>query len=223
MQFYQLVLGETANIKKKQIEAERKKKMQEGLDKIKEVVIAAVVAREEAEKANEAKKKALRRVIADHAYQLEMSGAMLNEIVAMETEVNEREAKAADMAAKLEEQRQLSKRETQDLDGEMEKKKVAVRMRMAETRDKMEKAENKGQHLLVTASHAEKQNVNLKMEIKAMKEEIERIQSTHSRHLKEKNEMWTICSEMRERTHIENQATLNYRSYCKPVLPKQYV
>merc|ERR1719333_436260 len=31
MQFYQLVLGETANIKKKQIEAERKKKMQERL------------------------------------------------------------------------------------------------------------------------------------------------------------------------------------------------
>jgi len=37
MQFYQLVLGETANIRKKQLEAERKKKMQEGIDKIKEL------------------------------------------------------------------------------------------------------------------------------------------------------------------------------------------
>ena len=31
----------------------------------------------------------------------EMSGAMLNEIVAMETEVNESEAKATEMAAKV--------------------------------------------------------------------------------------------------------------------------
>merc|ERR1719259_570309 len=203
MQFYQLVLGETANIKKKQIEAERKKKMQEGLDKIKEMVIAATVAREEAEKANEAKKRTLRRVIEEHAYQLEMSGTMLNTIVAME--VGECEAKAAEMTAKLEEQRQKSKRKTQDLDGEMEKKKVAVRMRMGETRDKMETAENKAQHMLITASHAEKQNVNLKMEIKAMKEEIERIQSTHSRHLKEKNEMWSICSHMQWGTHKYNE------------------
>jgi len=223
MQFYQLVLGETANIKKKQLEAERKKKMQEGIDKIKEVVIAAVVAREDAEKANEAKKRALRKVIAEHAFQLEMSGAILNEIVAMETEVKTFEDKAAALENQLEDQRQETKRETQNQEGEMEKKKIAVRMRMGETRDKMEKAENNAQHLVLTASHAEKQNVNLKMEIKAMKGEIERIQATHSRHLKEKNEMWAICSEMRERTHIDNQATLNYRSYCKPVLPKQYV
>ena len=33
----------------------------------------------------------------------EMSGAMLNEIVAMETEVNESEAKATEMAAKVNE------------------------------------------------------------------------------------------------------------------------
>merc|ERR1719259_233580 len=204
MQFYQLVLGETANIKKKQIEAE-KKKMQEGLDKIKEMVIAATVAREDAEKANEAKKRTLRRVIEEHAYQLEMSGSMLNQIVAMETEVAQSEAKAAEMTAKLQEQRQQSKKATQDLDGEMEKKKIAVRMRMGETRDKMETAENKAQHMLITASHAEKQNVNLKMEIKAMKEEIERIQSTHSRHLKEKNEMWTICSHMQWGTHKYNE------------------
>merc|ERR1712142_432916 len=114
-------------------------------------------------------------------------------------------------------------RETQNLDEKMEKSKIAVRMRMGETRDKMEKSDNNAQHMIVTAKHAEKQNVNLKMEIKAMKEEIERIQATHSRHLREKNEKWAICSEMRERTHTENQATLNYRSYCKPVLPKQYV
>jgi len=222
MQFYQLVLGETANIKKKQIEAERKKMMQEGLDKIKDVVIAAIVAREEAEKANEAKKRALRTVIAEHAYQLEMSGSMLNEIVAMETEVKAYEEKASEAAQRLEDQRRETKRETQNLDEEMEKSKIAVRMRMGETRDKMEKSDNNAQHMIVTAKHAEKQNVNLKMEIRAMKEEIQRIQATHSRHLREKNEMWTICSEMRERTHIENQATLNYRSYCKPVLPKQY-
>jgi len=222
MQFYQLVLGETANIKKKQIEAERKKMMQEGLDKIKDVVIAAIVAREEAEKANEAKKRALRTVIAEHAYQLEMSGSMLNEIVAMETEVKAFEEKASEAAQRLEDQRRETKRETQNLDEEMEKSKIAVRMRMGETRDKMEKSDNNAQHMIVTAKHAEKQNVNLKMEIRAMKEEIQRIQATHSRHLREKNEMWTICSEMRERTHIENQATLNYRSYCKPVLPKQY-
>jgi len=197
--------------------------MQEGIDKIKEVVIAAVVAREEAEKANEAKKKALRNVIAEHAFQLEMSGAMLNEIVAIESEVKAYEDKAAEAAQMLEEQRQETKRASQNLNGEMEKKKIAVRMRMGEIRDKMENSENTAQHLILTAKHAEKQNVNLKMEIKAMKEEIQRIQATHSRHLKEKNEMWTICSEMRERTHIDNQATLNFRSYCKPVLPKQYV
>jgi len=165
----------------------------------------------------------LRKVIAEHAFQLEMSGAILNEIVAMETEVKTFEDKAAALENQLEDQRQETKRETQNQEGEMEKKKIAVRMRMGETRDKMEKAENNAQHLVLTASHAEKQNVNLKMEIKAMKGEIERIQATHSRHLKEKNEMWAICSEMRERTHIDNQATLNYRSYCKPVLPKQYV
>jgi len=105
----------------------------------------------------------------------------------------------------------------------MELQKITVRDKMAETASKMIDAENKAQQLILMAVHGEKQNVNLKMEIKAMKEEIERIQGTHSRHLREKNEKWAICSEMRERTHIENQATLNYRSYCKPVLPKQYV
>merc|ERR1712168_478516 len=110
-------LGETANIKKKQIEAERKNKMQEGIDKIKDVVIAAVVAREEAEKANEAKKKALRNVIAEHAFQLEMSGAMLNEIVAMETEVADIEAKATEATAKLERQRSEIRQEAQGLEG----------------------------------------------------------------------------------------------------------
>merc|ERR1711931_46721 len=125
MQFYQLVLGETANIKKKQEEAERRKMMQEGLDKIKDVVIAAIVAREEAEKANEAKKRALRTVIAEHAYQLEMSGSMLNEIVAMETEVKAYEEKASEAAQRLEDQRRGTKRETQNLDEEMEKSKIA--------------------------------------------------------------------------------------------------
>merc|ERR1712002_1090725 len=69
--------------------------------------------------------------------------------------------------------------------------------------------EKNAQHLVLTASHAEKQNVNLKMEIKAMKGEIERIQATHSRHLKEKNEMWAICS------HLQS-ATFKY--YQKAVL-----
>jgi len=222
MQFYQLVLGETANIKKKQIEAERKKKMQEGIDKIKEVVIAAVVAREEAEKANEAKKKALRRVIAEHAYQLEMSGAILNEIVAMETEVADIEAKATEATAKLEQQRSEIRHEAQGLEGGEEKKKIAVRMQAGAMRDKMEKLENQADHLVITAKHAEKQNIGLKMEIKELKEASARIQATHGRHLREKNEMWTIVSEMREKTHNENQATLNYRSYCKPVLPPQF-
>jgi len=223
MQFYQLVLGETSNIKKKQEEAERRKKMQEGMDKIKEVVCAAVLAREDVEKANEKKKRELRKVIAEHAYQLEMSGSIMHEIVGMQEEVAEFEARAAAAEAKLEEQRQHTKKETQDIDGAMELQKITVRDKMAETASKMIDAENKAQQLILMAVHGEKQNVNLKMEIKAMKEEIERIQGTHSRHLREKNEKWAICSEMRERTHIENQATLNYRSYCKPVLPKQYV
>ena len=73
--------------------------------------------------------------------------------------------------------------------------------------------------MLITASHAEKQNVNLKMEIKAMKEEIERIQSTHSRHLKEKNEMWTICSVSYHPQYIDvSIADVEYHSntvvYC---------
>ena len=50
------------------------------------------------------------------------------------------------------------------------------------------------QHMILTSKHAEKQNVGTKIQIKEMKEEIQRIQGTHERHLKEKKEMWTICS-----------------------------
>jgi len=196
--------------------------MQEGIDKIKETVVAAIAAREEAEKANEKKKRALKRLQKDYEFELGLSGSIMDTIQEMEKEILDAEEKAAVASAKVEAQRTLIKEEGQAAEEEMEKKKEVVRQAMAAQRDEEEKNENREQHLLLTASHAEKEVLGLKMEMKDLKEEIDRIQSTAARRLKEKKEMWTIVNEMRERTHIENEATLNYRSYCKPVLPKQY-
>merc|ERR1711990_954184 len=205
MRFYQLVLGEAANIKKKQAEAERKKIMQEGMSKVKEVVTAAVAAREVAEKANEAKKRALQKLKADHEKELKKSGAILSEIDAIEKVVNCVAEKADAANAKLEDQRNLIKGASKEADEAMEKKKEVVRDAMAQVTDNMEKSENRKQHLIITAVHAEKEIVGMKMEIKAMKEQVEMVMSTHDRHLKEKNQMWEIISDLQAKTFKYNQ------------------
>merc|ERR1712002_777477 len=185
-QFYMLVVGASADIRKKKEEEERRRMMAEGFEKLAAAVAEKVAAREKVQAVNEGLKAKLAVIKADHAKEMEVSGAIAADIKTYDQ-------KAAAAAVALQDLEVTINTERKTLQTDLKYAKEVM------SQDKVNSASGGYQGLKNRAIAAEADKVALKGEITCVGEEIQRLDKAATRLLRDKHNMWESISLYRAR------------------------
>merc|ERR1719348_1293734 len=195
-QFYMVVVGESAKIRKKKEEEERRRIMAEGFEKLAAAVAEKVAAREKVQAVNEGLKAKLAVIKADHAKEMEVSGAIAADIKTYDQKAAAAAVALQDLEVTINSERKTLQADLKYAKEVMSQDKVNMAKELADMKDKVAGASGGYQGLKNRAIAAEADKVALKGEIACVGEEIQRLDKAATRLLREKHEMWQSISEL---------------------------
>merc|ERR1712142_88172 len=198
-QFYMVVVGASADIRKKKEEEERRRIMAEGFEKLAAAVGEKVAAREKVQAVNEGLKAKLAVVKADHAKEMEVSGAIAADIKTYDQKAAAAAVALQDLEVAINSERTTLQADLKYAKEVMSQDKVNMAKELADMKDKVAGAAGGYQGLKNRAISAEADKVALKGEIACVGEEIQRLDKAATRLLREKHEMWQSISFYRAR------------------------
>merc|ERR1719462_872937 len=193
-QFYMVVVGASADIRKKKEEEERRRMMAEGFEKLAAAVAEKVAAREKVQKVNEGLKAKLAVIKADHAAEMEVSGAIAADIKTYDQKAAAAAVALQDLEVTINSERMTLQADLKYAKEVMSQDKVNMAKELADMKDKVAGASGGYQGLKNRAIAAEADKVALKGEIACVGEEIQRLDKAATRLLREKHEMWQSIS-----------------------------
>merc|ERR1712002_731558 len=193
-QFYMVVVGESAKIRKKKEEEERRKLMAEGFHKLEEMLAGKVAERREVESVNSGLRRRLEEIkgvlaVAEES-NAELKAALKkldgdNAVAA--SHLAETERTIAKERAELE--TELRKWKTEMVDEKKEKEQVLMDMR-----EKVDSAKGGHQALKNRTIAAEADKTALQAEIRNIGEDVVKMDKKATQLLREKHEMWQCIS-----------------------------
>jgi len=164
-QFYTMIKGEMEVLKKKKVEEERRKAMQEGFEKFQAMLAASVEARQAAEKESATKVALLSALKAEKEAMGSEAVEILAQIAEAEADIAKAEKKKADFIAKRDSDRIEMKKEIAANKKEADEKEAAARQGL-------EDGKKKTKHCFSVFGGTKKKALALEADVKAMKEEI---------------------------------------------------
>merc|ERR1712142_38190 len=194
--FYMVVVGASADIRKKKEEEGRRRMMAEGFEKLAAAVAEKVAAREKVQKVNEGLKAKLADIKADHAKEMEVSGAIAADIKTYDQKAAAAAVALQDLEVAINSERKTLQADLKYAKEVMSQDKVNMAKELADMKDKVAGASGGYQGLKNRAIAAEADKVALKGEIACVGEEIQRLDKAATRLLREKHEMWQSISEL---------------------------
>jgi len=187
-------VSEGAKIRKKKEEEERRALMAAGFEKLKAAVDEKIAARAAVQKVNEGLKKKIAGLREAHAKESETSGAIANEIKALDQRAAGAAVALSDLERTISSERTKLQADLKYAKEVMSQDKVNMAKELAEMKDKVAGASGGYQGLKNRAIAAEADKVALKGEIACVGEEIQRLDKAATRLLREKHEMWQSIS-----------------------------
>merc|ERR1712025_439583 len=175
-------------------EEERRRMMAEGFEKLAAAVAEKVAAREKVQKVNEGLKAKLAVIKADHAAEMEVSGAIAADIKTYDQKAAAAAVALQDLEVTINSERKTLQTDLKYAKEVMSQDKVNMAKELADMKDKVAGASGGYQGLKNRAIAAEADKVALKGEIACVGEEIQRLDKAATRLLREKHEMWQSIS-----------------------------
>merc|ERR1719365_226810 len=207
-QFYMLVMSEGAKIRKKREEEERRRLMAEGFDKLQKALDEKVAARAAVQAVNEDLKAKL-AVTKDCVEKERLtSGAIADEIKAIENRNTECAKALADLEKTIASERTKLQADLKHAKETMTLEKTNATKDLAAMKDKCSSATGGYNGLKNRAIAAEADKVALKGEIACIGEEVGRLDKAATRLLREKHEMWQSISSIRGQMETANRPTM---------------
>merc|ERR1712002_958124 len=193
-QFYMVVVGASADIRKKKEEEERRRIMAEGFEKLAAAVGEKVAAREKVQAVNEGLKAKLAVVKADHAKEMEVSGAIAADIKALDQKANGAAVALSDLEGTIDKERASLLADLKYAKEDMVQEKVNMANELSAMKDKVAGAAGGYTGLKNRAISAEADKVAFKGEIACIGEEINRLDKLATSLLRDKHNMWESIS-----------------------------
>jgi len=207
-QFYMLVTSEAGKIRKKREEEERRRLMAEGFDKLQKALDEKVAARAAVQAVNEDLKAKL-AVTKDCVEKERLtSGAIADEIKAIENRNTECAKALADLEKTIASERTKLQADLKHAKETMTLEKTNATKDLAAMKDKCSSATGGYNGLKNRAIAAEADKVALKGEIACIGEEVGRLDKAATRLLREKHEMWQSISSIRGQMETANRPTM---------------
>merc|ERR1711872_1214666 len=168
-QFYMVVVGASADIRKKKEEEERRRIMAEGFEKLAAAVGEKVAAREKVQAVNEGLKAKLAVIKADHAKEMEVSGAIAADIKTYDQKAAAAAVALQDLEVTINSERKTLQADLKYAKEVMSQDKVNMAKELADMKDKVAGASGGYQGLKNRAIAAEADKVALRGEVACVK------------------------------------------------------
>jgi len=193
-QFYMVVVGESAKIRKKKEEEERRRLMAEGFHKLEEMLEGKVAERKAVEGVNNGLKKRLEALRAEMAVAEESNAELKASLKKLDADNAAAASHLADTQKAIGKERQELETELKKWKTEMVEEKKDKERVLNEMKSRVDDAKGGHQALKNRTIATEAEKTALQAEIRNIGEDVVRMDKKATKLLREKHEMWQTIS-----------------------------